>query len=168
MKDPKKLNTGSTPLYTQNLLSLLDKEGCRSNTLLALLVTIIVLSTVLLVMAAIFIGSFKLQLLTMASGNFLTAPVIMIFSNVVSIIFSIAGCVITMKKHVQMYSALSASSGMVFILQIIAVVFSFLLRGNIIGDLNKVNIDSQLKKAVKDETTMAVWDTLQVKITFTV
>ena len=131
--------------------------------LLVPLTLIIVLSTVLLVVSAIFVGSFRLQLLTMASSNFLVSPVIMIMSSCFSIILAVSGFVVVLKKQQNLYTALGSLGLFVFLIHIIAVIFSFLLRDNVDSDFNKINVDAQLSKAATENATMAVWDALQIR-----
>ena len=97
--------SSNSPESSSRLSDLLDREGFRMTTLLVPLTLIIVLSTVLLVVAAIFVGSFRLQLLTMASGNFLASPVLMIISSCLSIILAISGIIIVLKKQFNIYIA---------------------------------------------------------------
>ena len=108
MKENKKMSTSSnSPQSSSRLSDLLDREGFRLTTLLVPLTLIIVLSTVLLVVAAIFVGSYRLQLLTMASGNFLASPVLMIIFSGLSIILAITGIFIVLKKQFNLYIVLA-------------------------------------------------------------
>jgi len=131
--------------------------------LLTPLTLIIVMSTVLLVVAAIFVGSFRLQLLTMASSNFLASPIMMIMSSCLSIILAVSGFILVLKKQFTLYIGLAGLGLLVLLLQIIAVIFSFLLIDNVDSDFNKVNVDAELRKAAENPTAMAVWDTLQIR-----
>jgi len=164
MKETKKLSTASNSTQSSSRFStMLDREGFHMTSLLVPLTLIIVLSTVLLVVAAIFVGSFRLQLLTMASGNFLASPVLMIMSSCFSIVLAIVGFVVVLKKQLNLYTALGCLGLVVFLLHLVAVIFSFLLRDNVDSDFNKVNVDAQLSKAAHDNATMAVWDALQIR-----
>lgn len=167
-RNTKKISTTSSAPAKKvggdgKISQLMDADGFRMTSLLITLTLIIVLSTVLLVIAAIFLGSFRLHLLTMASSNFLASPVIMIISSFLSIILAITGFVLVLKKRHNLYLLLAMFALLVFLLQIISVVFSFLLRGNINSDFNKVNVDAELRAASLDNSTMAVWDALQIR-----
>ena len=164
MKESKKLSTASNSSEsTSRMITLLDRKGFNLTGLLVPLTFIIVLSTVLLVIAAIFIGSFRLQLLTMASSNFVASPVVMTISSCFSIILAIFGFIMVLKKQLNLYTVFCCVGACVLLIQLVAVIFAFLLRGNIDSDFNKVNVDSELSKAARDNQTMAIWDSLQVR-----
>merc|ERR1719220_1401638 len=59
-------------------------ESFRSSSLLVSLTLVIVLSTVLLVIVAILVGSFRISLFTMASSNFLAGPIMMMVAVVLA------------------------------------------------------------------------------------
>ena len=50
---------------------------------------------------------------------------------------------------------------MLTLLVVVSVVLSFMIRDNIEHDINKVNVDEELGKAVKDVDLMNIWDSLQ-------
>ena len=52
-------------------------------------------------------------------------------------------------------------SGVLTLLVVVSVVLSFMIRDNIEHDINKVNVDEELGKAVKDVDLMNIWDSLQ-------
>jgi len=142
---------------------MMDAESFRSSSLLFAFTLIIVLGTVLLVISSIFIGSFRLQLLTMASANFLVSPVLMTSSSFLALLLAVMGLVLVLRKVHHLHLSLAVVAGAVFLLHLLAVVFAFLLRENIEHDLNKVNVAAQLSTASKDNDTMAVWDALQIR-----
>ena len=164
MKESKKLSTASTSTQASTRLSMvLDREGFHMTSLVISLTIIIVLSTILLVISSIFIGSFRLQLLTMASSNFIISPIFMIMSSCLNIVLAVSGFVMVLKKQPNPYTLLSSFGLFVFLLHLIAVVFSFLLRDTVDSDFNKVNVEVELGKAAQDNATMAVWDSLQIR-----
>jgi len=167
-KNGKKISTTSQSSGRKGggdskLIQLMDAEGFRSSSLLFAFTLIIVLGTVLLVISSIFLGSFRLQLLTMASANFLVSPVLMTASSFLSLLFAVLGLILVLRKVHQLHMSLAALAGTVFLLHLLAVVFAFLLRENIEHDLNKVNVAAQLSTASKDNGTMEVWDALQIR-----
>ena len=52
-------------------------------------------------------------------------------------------------------------SGVLTVLLVVSVVLSFMIRDNIEHDINKVNVDEELGKAVRDVDLMNIWDSLQ-------
>ena len=52
-------------------------------------------------------------------------------------------------------------SGVLAVLLVVSVVLSFMIRDNIEHDINKVNVDEELGKAVRDVDLMNIWDSLQ-------
>ena len=50
---------------------------------------------------------------------------------------------------------------MLALLLVVSVVLSFMIRDNIEQDINKVNVDEELGKAVRDVDLMNIWDSLQ-------
>jgi hypothetical protein len=163
----KKISSVSVPPKTSRRLSeIMTAEGFRSSSLLVTLTLVIVLSTVLLVLVTILVGSFRISLLTMASSNFLASPVLMAIGSSLGILLSIAGFVLVFKRHFNLYISLAACSLLAFLFQIVAVILAFLLRDNIDSDFNKVNVESELEAAASDPARMAVWDTIQVTILF--
>ena len=99
LKAKKKVST-SAPNRLQELA---EREGLHLASLLVPLTIILVLSTVLLVMAAFFLGSFRLQLLGLASGYFVTAPVMMVVSSFLSILVALGGLTALHKKQITLY-----------------------------------------------------------------
>ena len=51
--------------------------------------------------------------------------------------------------------------GVLAVLLVVSVVLSFKIRDNIEHDINKVNVDEELGKAVRDVDLMNIWDSLQ-------
>jgi len=144
------------------LNKLMDREGVRLTILLITLTLIITLCTVLLVLSTILIGSFKLDLLTMVSDNFLATPVLMIIASTVSILVAILGFVVIFRKRTNLYIILGVSFLLALVLQVSAVILTFHLRRNIDRDFNKVNVNHELSlAAVENSTERAVWDSLQ-------
>ena len=139
------------------------REGCRLSFLLFPLAMIIVLSTVLLVLAAIFLGNFRIQLLTLASNNFIVTPILMILASGLSILLAIVSFIVLLKKQLKLYLTLACISMLVFFLQTIAVILSFIVIDNVDSDINKVNVAAELSKAAQDVSAMAVWDALQIR-----
>lgn len=163
VKPVKKISTVSVPPKTSHRLSdMMSAEGFRSTSLLVTLTLIMVLSTTLLVLVTILIGSFRIPLLTMASANFFAGPVLMAIGSCLGILLAIAGFVLVFKRHFNLYIGLAACSLLVFLFQIVAVILAFLLRDNIDSDFNKVNVESELEQAAGDPTRMEVWDAIQV------
>jgi len=144
----------------RRLMDLVNAEAF-SPVIMVLLILIIVLSTVLLVLCAIFLGSFNLHLLRMASNNFLASPILMVIASSVSIGFAVLCVTLIFKKKEKVYMVFGGMSLVVFIIQLAAVILAFLLRNNIDNDLNKVNVDKELRLASTDNATMDVWNTLQ-------
>jgi len=154
----KKKVSNSAPNRLQELS---ESEGFHLASLLVPLVIILVLSTVLLVMAAFFLGSFRLQLLGLASGYYVTAPVMMVVSSFLSILVALAGLTALHKKQVTLYIFLSCLTLLVLLLLILATVLTFLLSSTGVTSVNKVNVDAELRSAVSDSGSMSVWASLQ-------
>ena len=95
----------------------MDREGVRLTILLITLTLIITLCSVLLVLSTILIGSFKLDLLTMVSDNFLATPVLMIIASTVSILVAILGFVVIFRKRTNLYIILGVSFLFAIVLQ---------------------------------------------------
>ena len=163
-KQQKKLSTSSSlPKSTSKFSDLADSEGFHLTSFLVPLTLIIVLSTVLLVVAAFFLGSFQLQFLSMASDNFVATPVLMVISSILCILVAICGFIALHKKQVTIYLVLAGLSLLVLLLLLLAAVFSFLLIATVDSQINKVNVEAELSEAAQDSTAMAVWDSLQIR-----
>ena len=156
------LSDTSNPQPKTKCFNLPSAECYRQTSLLLSLTVITVLSTVLLVIACLCLGSFHLHLLTMAADNFLTSPILMIISSVLSLTLAITGFLFVLKKKTNLYFLLAVLALVMFLLQIVATVFTFLLVDNVLTDLNKVNVDDQLRQAVSDNSTRTVWDSIQI------
>ena len=65
------------------------------------------------------------------------------------------------KTHYLLNFANALVSGVLTLLVVVSVVLSFMIRDNIEHDINKVNVDEELGKAVKDVDLMNIWDSLQ-------
>ena len=140
----KKISTVSvTPKKTRTWSELMTAESFRSSSLLVSLTLVIVLSTVLLVIVAILVGSFRISLFTMASSNFLAGPIMMVIASTLGILLAVFGFILVFKRHFNLYIGLAACSLVAFMLQMVAVVLAFLLRDNIDSDFNKVVVDQQ-------------------------
>lgn len=155
VKVKKKVST------TNKLGELAESEGFHLTCFLVPLTTILVLSTVLLVMASFFLGSFRLHLLGLASGYYVTAPVLMIVASCLSILVALGGFKVLHKKQVTLYIYLSCLTILALILLILATVFTFLLASKAVPSINKVNVAGELSVAVSEPGAMSVWDTLQ-------
>ena len=159
-------NSVSKPNKSQpgkSCLNLPSGEWYRQTSPQASLAVSAVLSTALLVMACLCLFSFHLHLFTMAADNFNISPILMIISSALSMILAITGVLVVLKKSTNLYIMLGVLSFIMFFLQIIVVVFSFLLVENVLTDLAKVNVDEQLGQAVSDNSTRAVWDSIQIQ-----
>jgi len=156
---PQGVNQGKRCL----LFSLLERKGCRMATLLILLTIITILSTVNLVMCAIFLGSFKMHLFTMASNNFLASPVLMMVSSTASIGFSVFCIMLIFKKKSSVYKYFGLTCILMFLIQLTAVILAFLLRNSIHTDLNKVNVHKELSLAASSNSSMETWNILQTR-----
>lgn len=152
-----------TACLAERMRAVMGGRACRITCLLLLLTAITILSTVNLVICAIFLGSFKLHLLTMASNNFLASPVLMILASSLAIGFCILCTVMVFKKNARVFTVYGALCVVVFALQLAAVILAFLLRNSIDTDLNKVNVERELSLAVSDNSTMDTWDILQTR-----
>ena len=87
----------------------------------------------------------------------------MIISSALSLLLAITGVIALLKKRTYLFLMLCVLSFIMFFLQIIAVIFSFLLVENVLTDLNKVNVDEQFGQAVSDDSTRAIWDSIQIR-----
>ena len=67
------------------------------------------------------------------------------------------------RRQYNLYYSLAIFGLFVTFLLVIAIVFSFLLKESIETDLNKVNVEAELRKAVRDEVVMNTWDELQIR-----
>ena len=65
------------------------------------------------------------------------------------------------KTHYLLNFANAMVSGLLALLVVVSVVLSFMIRDNIEHDINKVNVDEELGKAVKDVDQMNIWNSLQ-------
>ena len=65
------------------------------------------------------------------------------------------------KTHYLLNFANALFSGVLAVLLVVSVVLSFKIRDNIEHDINKVNVDEELGKAVRDVDLMNIWDSLQ-------
>merc|ERR1711962_48430 len=159
----KKISTVSVPATKKSRTwnELMTAESFRSSSLLVGLTMILVLSTVLLVIVAILVGSFRISLFTMASLNFLAGPIMMVISSTIGILLAVFGFIMVFKRHFNLYIGLAACSLVAFLLQIVAVVLAFILRENIDSDFNKVNVEAELEGAAEDAGRMALWDQIQ-------
>jgi len=158
----KKISTVSVPpKKSRTWNELMTAESFRSSSLLVSLTLVIVLSTVLLVIVAILVGSFRISLFTMASTNFLAGPILMVIASTLGILLAVFGFILVFKRHFNLYIGLAACSLVAFMLQMVAVVLAFLLRDNIDSDFNKVNVEAELEGAAGDLGRMAVWDQIQ-------
>ena len=138
----KKISTVSVPpKKSRTWNELMTAESFRSSSLLVSLTLVIVLSTVLLVIVAILVGSFRISLFTMASTNFLAGPILMVIASTLGILLAVFGFILVFKRHFNLYIGLAACSLVAFMLQMVAVVLAFLLRDNIDSDFNKVSVD---------------------------
>ena len=165
-KQKQKNSSVSKPIISKtgkSCLNLPRGEWYRQTSLLASLAVSAVLSTALLVIACLCLGSFHLHLFTMAADNFIISPILMIISSVLSLLLAITGVSVVLKKRTNLFAMLGVLSFIMFFLQIIAVVFSFLLVENVLTDLTKVNVEEQLGQAVSDNSTRAVWDSIQTR-----
>ena len=120
-----------------------------------------VLSTVLLAIACVCLASYHLHLFTMASHTFIISPIIMVTASSLSLILAILSAIVVLRKSTNLYMIIAVVSLFMFILQIMASVFSFLLMENMVEDLNKVNVTEEFIQAVMDKSTMSVWDNIQ-------
>jgi len=159
----KKISTsvGVTPKKSRTWSELMTAESFRSSSLLVSLTLVIVLSTVLLVIVAILVASFRISLFTMASSNFLAGPIMMVIASTLGILLAVFGFILVFKRHFNLYIGLATCSLVAFMLQMVAVVLAFLLRDNIDSDFNKVNVEAELEGAAGDVGRMAVWDEIQ-------
>ena len=141
----KKISTVSVPATKKSRTwnELMTAESFRSSSLLVGLTMILVLSTVLLVIVAILVGSFRISLFTMASLNFLAGPIMMVISSTIGILLAVFGFIMVFKRHFNLYIGLAACSLVAFLLQIVAVVLAFILRENIDSDFNKVVVHEE-------------------------
>eukprot|EP00088_Acartia_fossae_P013984 TRINITY_DN17427_c0_g1_i1.p1 TRINITY_DN17427_c0_g1~~TRINITY_DN17427_c0_g1_i1.p1 ORF type:complete len:325 (+),score=75.36 TRINITY_DN17427_c0_g1_i1:285-1259(+) len=153
--------TSSSPDKKRKMTDMLARKGFRITLFLILLSMIVVLSTVNLVISAIFLGSFKLHLLTMASNIFMGAPILMVIASSLAIVFCIFCTSVMFKTEPKIYKMFGMVTIIIFIIQFIAVVLAFLLRAGIENDLNKVNVPAQLEEAKNSSSVMDTWDTLQ-------
>ena len=147
----------------KSCLNLPSGEWYRRTSLLVSLTLSAVVNTALLAIACLCLGSFHLYLFTMASDNFIISPIPMIISSALSLLLAITGVIALLKKRTYLFLMLGVLSFIMFFLQIIAVIFSFLLVENVLTDLAKVNVDEQLGQAVSDNSTRAVWDSIQTQ-----
>ena len=162
-KQKQKANSVDRPSIPQTILTLPTGAWYRQTSLLVSLAVSTVLSTVLLVIACLFLGSFHLHLFTMAANNFITSPILMIITSALSLLVGIIGAAVVLRKRTQLYMLLAVLSLIMFLLQIIASTFSFLLVENVLTELDKVGVDEQLSLAVSDNSTRAVWDSIQTR-----
>ena len=140
----KKISTVSVPpKKSRTWNELMTAESFRTSSLLVSLTLVIVLSTVLLVIVAILVGSFRISLFTMASSNFLAGPIMMVIASTLGILLAVFGFILVFKRHFNLYIGLAACSLVAFMLQMVAVVLAFLLRDNIDSDFNKVVVDQE-------------------------
>jgi len=142
---------------------LLDAEGCRLSTIVVLVCTAALLSTINIVLGCIFLGSFQLHLLTMASNNFLAGPVLMLLASTITIGFCVLCVSLVFNNKRNVYLSFGVGAILVFVLQMAAVVLAFLLANNIKTDLNKVNVDEELRSTLTSNSTRLAWDTLQTR-----
>ena len=106
----------------------------------------------------------RIHQLTMVSDNFLLAPVIMLITSSGAILLTVSGFVSLRQRKQYVINLVNAALGVLIIICLgTSVVLSFMLRDNIENDINKVNVDDELQKAVNDDGVMEVWDSLQVR-----
>ena len=65
------------------------------------------------------------------------------------------------KTHYLLNFANALFSGLLALMLVVSVVLSFMIRDNIEHDINKVNVEEELGKAVRDVDLMNIWDSLQ-------
>ena len=100
----------------------------------------------------------------MVSDNFLLAPIIMLITSSGAILLTVSGFVSLRQGKQYIINLVNAGLGVLLIICLGAsVVLSFMLRDNIENDINKVNVDEELRNAVNDDGVMEVWDSLQVR-----
>merc|ERR1719193_977425 len=87
----------------------------------------------------------------------------MIIASSLSIGFAVLCITLIFKKKQTAFMVFAALTLVVFFVQLAAIILAFLLRNNIDTDLNKVNIDKELRRASTDNSTMEVWDSLQAR-----
>jgi hypothetical protein len=148
-KQKQKNSLVSKPTKSQtgkSCLNLLSGEWYRQTILLVSLAVSAVLSTALLVIACLCLGSFHLHLFTMAADNFIISPIMMIISSALSLLLAITGVLVVLKKRTNLFLMLGVLSFLICFLQIIAVVFSFLLVENVLTDLTGLMWMSSLAK----------------------
>jgi len=143
------------------LYDILENVTMRRVVLVTLLSISLILATILLVLATISIGTFRLHQLTMVSGNFLSGPIIMIITSAGALALVMSGFFSLHKTHYLLNFANALVSGVLTLLVVVSVVLSFMIRDNIEHNINKVNVDEELGKAVKDVDLMNIWDSLQ-------
>ena len=101
----------------------------------------------------------------MVSNNFLLAPIIMLITSCGAMLLTVSGFISLRQRQGQyIINLVNAGLGVLLIIALCAsVALSFMLRDNIENDINKVNVDDELRKAVNDDNIMEVWDSLQVR-----
>merc|ERR1712227_1011032 len=151
--------TGRAKLY-----DVLDNDQYRHVMMMTLLITTLIISIIMMVIAVISLAAFRIHQLTMVSDNFLLAPVIMLITSSGAILLTVSGFVSLRQRKQYVINLVNAALGVLIIICLgTSVVLSFMLRDNIENDINKVNVDDELQKAVNDDGVMEVWDSLQVR-----
>jgi len=152
--------TGRAKLY-----DVLDNDQYRHVMMMTLLITTLIISIIMMVITVISLAAFRIHQLTMVSNNFLLAPIIMLITSCGAILLTVSGFISLRQRQAQyIINLVNAGLGVLLIIALCAsVALSFMLRDNIENDINKVNVDDELRKAVNDDNIMEVWDSLQVR-----
>ena len=74
------------------------------------------------------------------------------------------GLVSLKKKHHHSSLVTALLASLLVCVAVAAVVLVFLLRANIEHDINKVNVEAELRTAVAEEARMELWDSLQARL----
>ena len=106
----------------------------------------------------------RIHQLTLVSPNFLSAPIVMIITGVGAIFLTVSGFISLRTKQFSFNIVTSILGIIVLLCLIVSITFSFLLLSNIDNDINKVNVDEELRRASQDSSLMSVWDSLQIRL----
>ena len=88
----------------------------------------------------------------------------MIITSCGGLLLVVVGLVSLKKKHHHSSLVTALLAGLLVCVAVAAVVLVFLLRANIEHDINKVNVEAELRTAVADEARMELWDSLQARL----
>ena len=88
----------------------------------------------------------------------------MIITSCGGLLLVAVGLVSLKKKHHHSSLVTALLASLLVCVALAAVVLVFLLRANIEHDINKVNVEAELRTAVAEEARMELWDSLQARL----